>query len=473
MAIKISDQSFQERIDLKMQDRFMRDAVANAQERMYSGREKAAQALGHWDEWRDMGAQIRDHVLENLDYYLEQLSDNVLKNGGHVYFAKTAEEATAYISSVIQQNSARKVVKSKSMVTEEIGLNAVLEALGCEVVETDLGEYILQVDDHEPPSHIVVPALHKDRQRIREVFADKLGYTGTDSPEEMTAFVRKHIRHDFLEADVGITGCNFAVAESGTVALVTNEGNARMATTLPKTHIAVMGMDRMVPSFEELDIMVSLLCRSAVGLPMTSYVTALTGPREADQQDGPEAFHLVIVDNGRSDILGTEFQPILRCIRCAACINTCPAYRHIGGHSYGSIYPGPIGAVLSPLLGGYDDFQDLPYACSLCKGCNDVCPVRIPLADLLLKHRENIVEEKRTALAERVTVNSFNYVNAHPKVWDKSVKSGAKLAKLAIKEGKTPFAFGAIKDWTVSRDLPEPEGESFRSWFAKHQQEKN
>lgn len=272
--------------------------------------------------------------------------------------------------------NAKKIVKSKSMVTEEINLNHILARQGCDVVETDLGEYILQVDDNDPPSHIVVPALHKNRYQIKDIFKDKLGYQGTEDPEEMTRFVRQHIRHDFLQADIGITGCNFAVAESGTVALVTNEGNARMATSLPKTHIAVMGMERMVPTFEELDIVVSLLCRSAVGLPLTGYVTALTGPRENDQCDGPEEFHLVIVDNGRSDILGSEFRDILRCVRCAACVNTCPAYRHIGGQSYGSIYSGPIGAVLSPLLGGYDDFKDLPYACSLCKACHDVCPVK-------------------------------------------------------------------------------------------------
>nr|WP_305423967.1 LutB/LldF family L-lactate oxidation iron-sulfur protein [Photobacterium leiognathi] len=330
MSMKTSNQKFKDRIHVKMKDESMRAAVANAQERMFKNRAIAAEKLGNWEEWREMGMDIRNHVLENLDYYLQQLSDNVEKHGGHVYFAATAEDATNYIEKIIQQKNAKKVVKSKSMVTEEIGMNHVIQRNNCEVIETDLGEYILQVDDCDAPSHIVVPALHKNRTQIRDVFNKKLGYEGSSDPEEMTRFVREHIRHDFLEAEIGITGCNFAIAESGTVTLVTNEGNARLATSLPKTHIAVMGMERIVPTFEEFDIVASLLCRSAVGLPLTGYVTALTGPREEGNCDGPEEFHLVIVDNGRSKILGSEFRSILRCVRCAACVNTCPAYRHIG-----------------------------------------------------------------------------------------------------------------------------------------------
>ncbi len=465
MSMKTSNQKFKDRIHVKMKDESMRAAVANAQERMFKNRAVAAEKLGNWEEWREMGMDIRNHVLENLDYYLQQLSDNVEKNGGHVFFAATAEDATNYIEKIIQQKNAKKVVKSKSMVTEEIGMNQVIQRNNCEVIETDLGEYILQVDDCDAPSHIVVPALHKNRTQIREVFNKKLGYEGSSDPEEMTRFVRKHIRHDFLEAEIGITGCNFAIAESGTVTLVTNEGNARLATSLPKTHIAVMGMERIVPTFEEFDILASLLCRSAVGLPLTGYVTALTGPREDGNCDGPEEFHLVIVDNGRSKILGSQFRSILRCIRCAACVNTCPAYRHIGGQSYGSIYSGPIGAVLSPLLGGYEDFKDLPNACSLCRACHDVCPVKIPLSDLLLKHRQIMGEEKITDSMERASVSGFSFVNAHPALWDKTVKIGAIVAGKLIKNGQLPFKVGLLNAWTQTRDLPNPSGESFRSWF--------
>ncbi|OAN18181.1 amino acid dehydrogenase [Photobacterium jeanii] len=465
MSMKTSDQNFKDRIKVQMKDDFMRESVANAQTRMFTNRQKAADKLGNWEQWREMGMDIRNHVLENLDYYLHQLSESVEKNGGQVFFARTADEATAYVESIIKAKDAKKVVKSKSMVTEEINLNHVIERNDCEVVETDLGEYILQVDDCDPPSHIVVPALHKNRYQIRDIFKDKIGYEGSEDPEELTRYVRDYIRHDFLEADIGITGCNFAVAESGTVTLVTNEGNARLATSLPKTHIAVMGMERIVPTFEELDIVISLLCRSAVGLPLTGYVTALTGPREDGQTDGPEEFHLVIVDNGRSDILGSEFRDILRCVRCAACVNTCPAYRHIGGQSYGSIYSGPIGAVLSPLLGGYDDFKDLPYACSLCRACHDVCPVKIPLSDLLLKHRQKMGEQKITPTGERASVGVFNFINARPLLWDTTVKVGATMASGLIRNGKLPVNLGAIGEWTEARDLPNPDGQSFRSWF--------
>ena len=223
------------------------------------------------------------------------------------------------------------------MVTEEIEMNEALEEIGCEVIESDLGEYILQVDDHEPPSHIVAPALHMTKEQIREVFHEKLGYDMSETPEEMTKFVRALLREKFLEADIGVTGCNFAVADTGSICLVTNEGNADLVTSIPKTHIAVMGMERLVPTMEELDVLVGLLCRSAVGQKLTSYISVV-GPKGEGEVDGPEEFHLVIVDNGRSNILGTEFQPVLQCIRCAACINVCPVYRHVGGHSYGSIY---------------------------------------------------------------------------------------------------------------------------------------
>lgn len=261
------------------------------------------------------------------------------------------------------------------MVTEEIGLNKAIEEAGAEVVETDLGEWILQLDG-DVPSHIVTPALHLNRDQIKETFMEKRGYDKSNTPEELGLFARQELRKDFLSADIGITGCNFAVAESGAVTFVTNEGNARLATALPDTQITVMGLERIVPTWEELDVLVSLLTRAAVGQKLTSYITSITGTRLAGEIDGPEEFHLVIVDNGRSKILGTEFQSALHCIRCAACINVCPVYRHIGGHAYGSIYPGPIGAVLTPLLDGYENHKELPYASTLCAACTEACPVK-------------------------------------------------------------------------------------------------
>jgi len=465
MPMKISDDTFNQRVQKGIQNDFMRQAVSGAQERLRNKRLQAAEELGNWEEWRALGEEIRQHTLENLDFYLYQLSENVAKRGGHVFFAETKEEANEYIRNVIKKKNAKKIVKSKSMVTEEINLNKCLEEEGCQVIETDLGEYILQVDDHDPPSHIVAPALHKNKEQIRDVFKEKLYYKKTEKPEELALHARKMLRKEFLTADVGITGCNFAIAESGSISLVTNEGNARLVTTIPKTQITVMGMERIVPTFEEFDILVSLLTRSAVGQKLTSYVTVLSGPKEYGDVDGPEEFHLVIVDNGRSKILGSEFQPVLQCIRCAACVNVCPVYRHVGGHSYGSIYSGPIGAVLSPLLGGYDDYKELPYASTLCAACSEACPVKIPLHELLHKHREVIVEkEGRAPISEKMAMKAFGLGAANPSLY----KFGSKMAPLAMK----PFIQnenitngpGPLKAWTQIREFPAPKN-SFRNWF--------
>ncbi|MDR7244716.1 LutB/LldF family L-lactate oxidation iron-sulfur protein [Priestia megaterium] len=468
MSMKIGNDQFKKRVDDGVNNAFMRFAVSSAQERLRSRRLDAAEELGNWEEWRALGEEIRQHTLENLDYYLEQLTDNVAKRGGHVFFAQTAEEANEYIKNVARKKQAKKVVKSKSMVTEEIHMNAALEELGCEVIETDLGEYILQVDDHDPPSHIVAPALHKNKEQIRDVFRERLSYKKTEKPEELALHAREMLRKEFLSADIGITGCNFAIAESGSISLVTNEGNARLTTALPKTQITVMGMERIVPTFEEFEVLVSLLTRSAVGQRLTSYVTALTGPRLPGEVDGPEEFHLVIVDNGRSAILGTEFQSVLQCIRCAACVNVCPVYRHIGGHSYGSIYSGPIGAVLSPLLGGYEDYKELPYASTLCAACTDACPVKIPLHELLHKHRQRIVEkEGKAPISEKLAMKAFGLGAASSSLYT----VGAKVAPAAL----TPFMSGSsiskgpgpLKAWTESREFPAPTKERLRDWFDK------
>lgn len=470
MAMKIGTEPFKERVAQGIHNSFMRGAVAGAQDGMGIKRHAAIEELGNWEDWRAHGEEIRQHVLQHLDYYLEQLSENVAKRGGHVCFAQTKEEANEYIRRIVQQKNARKIVKSKSMVTEEINLNAMLEQEGCEVIETDLGEYILQVDNHDAPSHIVVPALHKNKEQIRDVFQEKLGYTKTERPEELAAHARAMLRKEYLLADIGITGCNFAVAETGSFSLVTNEGNADLVTALPKTQITVMGMERIVPTFEEMEVLVSLLTRSAVGQKLTSYITVLTGPRGELDVDGPEEFHLVIVDNGRSHILGGPFQAVLQCIRCAACINACPVYRHVGGHSYGSIYSGPIGAVLSPLLGGYEEYKELPYASTLCGACTEVCPVKIPLHSLLHKHREIIVEkEGKAPVSEKLAMKAFGLGAASPTLY----KLGTKMAPAAL----TPFTTGdkiskgpgPLKGWTNIREFPAPHKERFRDWFKNRE----
>ncbi|CAM4377723.1 lactate utilization protein B [Saccharibacillus endophyticus] len=470
MSLKTDDRKFDARTAAGIEDAFMRGAVGSAQDSLKTRRLTAATALGDWEQWRELGQQIRQHTLENLDYYLGQMADNVERRGGHVFFARTKEEASAYIRDVVQSKNARKVVKSKSMVTEEIEMNHVLMEAGCEVIESDLGEYILQEDDWDPPSHIVAPALHKNRKQIRDVFASKLSYAGDETPEHLARFARDILREKFLEAEIGITGCNFAVANLGAINLVTNEGNGDLTAALPKTHIAVMGMERIVPTLEEMEVLDNLLCRSAVGQKLTSYITVM-GPREPGEVDGPEEFHLVVVDNGRSEILASEFHEALQCIRCGACLNVCPVYRHIGGHAYGSIYPGPIGAVITPLLGGYDDYKELPYASSLCGACTDVCPVKIPLHEQLVMHRQNIVSQGRTGVADRVQMKAAGKLLSSPGMFRGTLRVAYSMTRLLSRHGRIVRGPGPIEGWIGIRDMPQPvkKQDGFRSWYEKRE----
>lgn len=469
MGIKISDKPYKERVKEGVDNSFMQQAVASAQGRFRSGRQNRADELGDWEDWRTLGEEIRTHTLQNIDYYLQELSENVVKRGGNVFFAETKEEANAYIQEVVRNKNAKKVVKSKSMVTEEIGMNEAIEAAGAEIVESDLGEWILQLDN-DPPSHIVAPSIHKNKEQIQKTFAEKKGYTGTDKPEELGLFAREQLREEFLDSDIGITGCNFAIAESGAVTFVTNEGNARMVTSLPDTQITVMGLERVVPTWEELDVLVSLLTRAAVGQKLTSYVTSITGTRLEGETDGPEEYHLVIVDNGRSKILGSEFQSALHCIRCAACINVCPVYRHVGGHAYGSIYPGPIGAVLTPLLDGYEDHKELPYASSLCGACTEVCPVKIPLHEQLIRHRQIIVEDEgMSPVPEQIAMKGFAKWGASPAAYKMSAAAARPALKPFSRYETIKHGPGPLKGWTVNRDFPLPAKQTFRSWFQNRE----
>ncbi len=461
MSIKTSDLPLSKRLEKELGDKFMRSSIANAQDLLNQKRTDAFEELGNYEQWRDNAESIRKHVLENLDYYLDQFVEKATQNGAKVFFAETAKEATAHALEILKKIKAAKVVKSKSMVTEEVGLNEVLEQADIEVIETDLGEYILQTDDCDKPSHIVVPALHKNRDRIREVFAEKKGYTGDNVPENITRFVRKKIRKEFLTADVGITGCNFAVAETGTVTLVTNEGNGRFVTTTPKTQVVFMGMERIVPSFDELDIIFSMLVRSAVGAKLTSYLSFMTGPKGEQDKDGPEELHIIIVDNGRSQVLESDFQDVLRCIRCGTCMLECPAYRHISGHGYGTLYPGPLGLALVPVLAGYEEYKNITKICSLCGACNDVCPVKIPLYQSIMEHRRVVAEEKElTGKVEPFVMELYSHMIGNSTVYN----LGTKMAHLITFLPN----IGPLKEWHNDRELPVPSKNRFRDWFKKH-----
>lgn len=485
MGLKTSQLPFETRVKQAKQDKFMQAAVAKAQDAQFDKRTAAREELGHWNEWRALGEQIRKHVIRHLPDYLEEFSLNVEKNGGHVYFAQDAAEATAYIKQIVTKKQAKKIVKSKSMVTTEIDLDQeLLQLPGVSLMETDLAEFILQEDNWDEPTHIVFPTLHKNRDQIQKVF-QKLGYTGSNDPEEMARFVRGYLRKYFVQADLGITGCNFAIAENGMINLVTNEGNADLTMALPQTQIVVMGMERIVPSLKEAEVLDNLLCRSAVGQKLTSYCTFST-KKLASEVDGPEDLYVVILDNGRSDALNTAFEPILQCIRCGACLNVCPVYRHLGGKGYGSIYPGPMGEVLSPILGGYEEFGELPYACSLCGACTETCPVKIPLHELILEHRK--VEMDRLHLDHSFTNTLLKTVGLGTR--SSILFKGALLGEhTALKpfsdqkensvenlypEGKVasvPRVFPKLlHGWVDVRDLAEPPKaqENFRHWYAQH-----
>ena len=457
---------FKKRVDKALADPILKKALPLAQDRLRGGRNNAAEQVGNIEEWRDLASAIRKHTIENLDSYLEQLAYNVRKNGGHVHFASTADDAVNTVKSIAKEKGAKTVIKSKSMVSEEIHLNKHLEDMNLKVVESDLGEYIIQLAK-ETPSHLIAPAIHKTRQQVAELFSEVAGRQFSDETTELCTFAREELRKDFLQADIGISGCNFAVAESGSVVLVSNEGNARLTTTLPKIHIAIMGMERLVPTWKELDMIISMLTRSATGQKISVYVTAINSIRQMEDHDGPEEFHLIILDNGRSKMLGTAYQEALNCIRCGACLNVCPVYRHIGGHAYGGVYSGPIGAVLSPSLDGYEDWLELPHASSLCGACTEVCPVKIPLHDLLIEHRKDEVEQGYTSTSERFGFKGFGYLTSHPTLYDAAIKMAHGGSALLAKDGVISNGPGMMKGWTDVRDLPQPAAQSFRSWWQK------
>lgn len=412
-----SAKDFGDDVRAALGDAQLRGALRQATTLFADRRRAAIATLPGWETARDRARAIKDETLLHLDRYLVEFETNAERAGAKVHWATDAAAACDIVARIGAERGARLVVKSKSMTSEEIHLNAALAARGIEVVETDLGEYIIQLAN-ETPSHIVVPAIHKTRADIGALFAEKLGLELTSDVATLTAAARRVLRRRFAEADVGVSGVNFAVAATGTILILENEGNARLTTTLPRVHIALMGIEKLIPRFADLEVFLQLLPRSGTGQLLTAYQSLITGTKRAPDEEGPEELHIVILDNGRSRMLARSVtRQALACIRCGACLNACPVYQNIGGHAYGSVYPGPIGAVITPQLFGLDSAPELPYASSLCGACRDVCPVKIDIPAILLHLRAEVVEKRagRARPLERLAFRVYAMVMARPR----------------------------------------------------------
>jgi len=460
---------FRRRAGRAMEDAFLQEALTIATTKFIGLRREAFDAFPEGEGLRDRAREIKEATLQHLDRYLEQLIGSVERFGGRVHFATTAAEARAVILEIGRRAGARMAVKSKSMATEEIHLNEALEAAGIVPVETDLGEYIIQLA-HERPSHIIAPAIHKTKGQIADLFGKELKRTVPADPEALTKLARGELREKFLQADLGITGANFAVADTGTVVLVTNEGNGRMVTSLPRVHVAVMGVEKVVPSMTDLMVFLAILAKSATGQKLSVYTTLVQGPRRAGELEGPEEFHLVLLDNGRVDQLAGPLREALDCLRCGACLNVCPVYRQIGGHAYGHTYPGPIGILLTAMLNGPGSVKELAHASSLCGACVDACPVRIDIPRMLIELRREVDEKRIAPWIERVVFASVGWLLARPLLYGLAGRIARVLQRPFVRDGaiRSLPLFG---DWTRTRDLPAVASRTFRERWSELERE--
>jgi L-lactate dehydrogenase complex protein LldF len=416
---------------------------------------------------RMQGRAARLRALDDLPDLLEQMEQKVTASGGHVLWAADAAEAQQHVLDICRKHDLKRGVKAKSMATEEIGLLPFLEANQIEMVESDLGEYIVQVDGSHP-SHIVMPVMHMTKEQVRDLFKSKLGMPHTDDPADMTQFARTILRKVFLEADFGMSGGNFMIAETGTVVIVTNEGNGRLSTTMPPVHIAVVGIEKIIPTWEDFATLIQLLPRSGTGQRLTVYVNMFNGPARSNEVDGSRDFYLVLLDNGRSNIYASEYAEALACIRCGACLNACPVYGVVGGHAYGSVYSGPIGAVLTPLLKGKANAADLPFASSLCGACKEACPVEINIPDMLLRLRRDLQSEQDPAW--QAGMKAWQFGMSHPLLYEigGKVANAATQALAGASGGTIKEMPGPLAGWTDTRDFPPFAQQSFHQWWATH-----
>jgi L-lactate dehydrogenase complex protein LldF len=466
----IASPAFKENARRALGDPQLQKAMGYVRAGFIDKRMQAIEALPEFDALRDNARDIKNHTLAHLDLYLEAYEEKVRAAGGEVHFAETAGEACALILDICRRVGARTVTKGKSMVAEEIGLNEFLEANGIEPVETDLGEYIIQLRG-EGPSHIIAPAVHLTKEQVEADF--RRAHTGLPLDRDLTepttllAEARNVLRERFLAADVGITGANFLVAETGTSVIVTNEGNGDLTQILPKIHIVIATIEKVTPTLEDVSQILRVLARSATGQDMSVYTTFSTGPRRPGDPDGPEEYHVVILDNGRSSMLGSEFQDMLRCIRCGACMNHCPVYQEVGGHSYGWVYPGPMGAVLTPSLVGVDKAGHLPNASTFCGRCESVCPMRIPLPKMMRHWREREFERHLSPATYRRGLGLWAFFAKRPRLYRLAARLAIRiLGNLGLGRGRfRRLAFAG--SWTKYRDFPAPEGKTFQELWAE------
>lgn len=470
----VQSEHIHERAEKTLHDARLQDAYKSSTLRLYTHRLEAIGQVPGFEALRDRARDLKRDVIEHLDEYLAQFADNVESRGGKVHWAATGAEVCTIVREIAQRAGVKEFVKSKTMVGEEVELNHALEAAGIRPVETDLGELIIQLAG-DRPAHIVAPAIHKTRQDVSDLFVEHLGSERTTEPERLTAIARRALRQAFVRAEMGVSGANFAVAETGTVVLVENEGNIRFCTTSPRIHVALVGIEKLIPRFDDLAVFLRLLGRSGTGQKLTVYTSLLTGPRRPGE-DGPDEMHVVLVDNGRIATLSDEkMREALYCIRCGACLNVCPVYRKIGGHAYGWVYSGPIGALITPEFNGIGAARELPFASSLCGACREVCPVRINIPDLLLHLRTKAQEQTATTPSsgpprgERSSMRLWAWAMKRPQAYG----AGARLARL----GQRLYARNGwirklpvfpMSGWTEGRDFPALAPQSFRDWWKKY-----